>query len=355
MIYVANICLEGLKAKKAVPSKTKRFAGIAPLYLYCPEDCKATFGMILSISTAHVLLTKRRDLVRKVIDLKTFRDFFGEPMAKALDYRPFSGRRANKALMQGTTDNDQLPGCVAEIRYSIASRMRSHKAGYGELSETTAVYLQATPLGCYPVQRVVEMLFDRGICSFAVDVMLTTCYGEAYHQLSIEQKNDIILNLGLTSAKADALQRYVMQVEDDAIEALRSISSGSKAESEMAIAAILSDDALGKDQTSNCLCAAMSQSCKQPQRQRCLGCPYEIRTKSMLVSLCRTLYQQQEIIQDAQATAQEQEKAKWICEHVLQPVIVEIYKHLDPRTAKDDAALYAEIARDCRRDEKERT
>ena len=63
----------------------------------------------------------------------------------------------------------------------------------------------------------------------------------------------------------------------------------------------------------------------------------------------------QEIIQDAHSAAQEREKAMWICEHVLQPVIVEIYEHLDPRTAKDDAALYAEIARDCRRDEKERT
>ena len=356
MIYVATMCLEGLKANKGVPSKTKRFAGIAPLYLYCPEDCKATCGMILSISTAHVLLTKRKQLVNKVTDLRTFRDFLGEPMAKALGYKPFSSRRANKALLQLVADNSKrMPGCIAEMSYGIASRMRSHKAGYGALSETTAVYLQDTPLGRYPVQRVVEMLFDRGICSFAVDAMLKNCYGAAYQQLSVEQKNDIICNLGLTPAKADTLQRYVLQAEDDAIEALRNISNGSKAESEMAIAAILCDDAMGKDQTSNCLCAAMGQNCKQPQRQRCLGCPYEVRTKSMLVSLCRTLYQQQEIIQDAHSAAQEREKAMWICEHVLQPVIVEIYEHLDPRTAKDDAALYAEIARDCRRDEKERT
>lgn len=346
-IFVAEVFLEKLKAEQNKPHKTTRFSGVSSLHLDCPEDCKASFGLILSISAAHALLEKREEYIRRVTDLKTFRDFFGQPMAKALGNKPFSSRRANKAVLQLVSKySENRPGSDPKLSYSIASRMRSHKAGYGTLSETTAVYLQDTPLGECPVEKVVEMIFERGICSFALDAMLKNCYGEKYEQLPAVHKNQVICDLGMTPAKADDLQRYILKVEDSAITALRSISRGTKSETEMAIAAILSDEAIGKDQTCNCLCIAMGQNCKQPQRQQCMGCPYEVRTKAMMIGLCRALYQQQAIINNPKATAQDVEKSKWICEQVLIPAIMEIYSHLDPRTANKDAALYFDIAKD---------
>lgn len=344
---VATLFLEDINTKRNVPHKTERFCGITPLYLYCPEECKASFGLQLSIAAAHALLSGRHPFIKREVELRTFLDFFGDPMAEALGYRMFSTRKANKALLQSVQKMAERQGNTAVVTYSMASRMRSHKAGYGQLAETTALYLQAAPLGEYPVQRIVEMLFERGICSFAIDALLKNCYGELYCELPADTKNELISNIGLTPAKADELQRLVLRAEDEATELVQTLCT-SKERSNQAMAAILSDDTTwGKDRKSHCLLVALGQACKQPMRQRCMGCPYEIRTKAMFVDLCKALYQQQAVLQNQEKSDMEREKAKWLMERTLWPMIVEIQCHLPSETAKSDSIMYAEIAKEC--------
>lgn len=347
MVRVATLFLEDINTKRNVPHKTERFCGIAPLYLYCPEECKASFGLQLSIAAAHALLSGRHPFIKREVELRTFLDFFGDPMAEALGYRMFSTRKANKALLQSVQKMAERQGNTAVITYSMASRMRSHKAGYGQLAETTALYLQAAPLGEYPVQRIVEMLFERGICSFAIDALLKNCYGELYCELSADTKNELICSVGLTPAKADELQRLVLRAEDEATAFVQTLCT-SKERSSQVMVAILSDDTMwGKDRKSHCLLVALGQVCKQPMRQRCMGCPYEIRTKAMLVDLCKALYQQQAVLKNQEKSDMERKKAKWLIERTLWPMIAEIQRHLPPETAESDAIMYAEIAKEC--------
>ena len=151
----------------------------------------------------------------------------------------------------------------------------------------------------------------------------------------------------MTPAKADELQRLVLRAEDEATELVQTLCT-SKERSNQAMAAILSDDTTwGKDRKSHCLLVALGQACKQPMRQRCMGCPYEIRTKAMFVDLCKALYQQQAVLQNQEKSDMEREKAKWLMERTLWPMIVEIQCHLPSETAKSDSIMYAEIAKEC--------
>lgn len=67
----------------------------------------------------------------------------------------------------------------------------------------------------------------------------------------------------------------------------------------------------------------------------------------MFVDLCKALYQQQAVLQNQEKSDMEREKAKWLMERTLWPMIVEIQCHLSSETAKSDSIMYAEIAKEC--------
>lgn len=119
-----------------------------------------------------------------------------------------------------TVINIRVPPLVA---YHLASVMRSHKLSYGKPSETTDVYLHDASFSGQTPEYVIYQMWERGVCSFVVDVMLKKCYGESYSCLTMSQQTEVITGMNLTPAKITNILRYVQIAEDHACEVVNTV------------------------------------------------------------------------------------------------------------------------------------
>lgn len=272
------------------PNKTSTHKNIAPLYFFCPESCKEVFGMILSIATAHYQIngSKDRPFVNPVRDTTSIKAFFGPVFVKACGESNFSGRRANKALMQAV--EAEVEGDVNPlVAMNLASYLRSHKGTYGKLAETTSIYLKDAAFSGKTPEYVISQMFERGICSFAVDHLLQTCYGEQYRLLPDAHKTQVITELAMTPYSVDMVRQTVMKAQNTAIATVKDLlREDVNAVSILENLAIGSG--LGKTQNDICLRKAANLSCSEGNRHNCLGCKYEIKTKALLARLATSYH-----------------------------------------------------------------
>ena len=346
-IRVANQFIAEHKLMWMRPNKTKSISGVAPLYFLCPEDCKAIFGVILSISAAHYYLSnKAGDFVSPVRDRATISMFFGPVFLAACGGKNFSGRRANKALMQAVEFEGREDGRYNPlVAYSLASQMRSHKANYGKLAETTDIYLRDANFSGLSPDYVLYQMFQRGVCSFVVDVMLNQCYGEQYAPLSVAAKTEVIRSIGVPVSKMDIALRSAQAAMDTAVATVQSLSLD-KQDMVSALRTIAAGRAHGKDMDVQCIAKATDQGCKCPNRLNCLGCKYEITTKALLLKYLVAH-------RDCQKTASSEtdnNRNKWLDNNVILPKIAEIAEHMRSASDVDELQLYIDLIKEVESD-----
>lgn len=325
-----------------VPNKTKGTSYVPKLYFWCPQSCLESFGLILAIGAAHYqMCPSANTFVNPVKHWTVVKQFFGERFLAACGNRSFSGRRANKSLMQCVEfvgrEEDQLTPTVA---YHLASIMRSHKLSYGELSETTDIYLRDAAFAGLTPDYVAYQMWERGVCSFVTDVMLKMCYGDRYTRLTVAQQTKAIASMGLTPVQiANTLER-VQKAEDYACEVVRDVCQSSKS-IEHALKQIALGRGTGKDPDGYCLCKAAGMDCRYKDRLNCMGCKYEIRTKALLL---RYAVVHQGLIRANGAESEtERERCMYLCRTITYPAMQEILAHLDVESTADENLLYRQL------------
>lgn len=340
---VANYFVASQKLLWMKPNKTKNTSGVAPLYFYCPEDCISTFGTILSIAAAHYYQSgKTKPFVSVVCDTATIAAFFGPHFLAACGGKNFSGRRANKALMQAIEYESREAGmCNPLVAYTLATRVRSHKAGYGEIAKTTDIYLRDANFAGLSLDYIVYQMFQRGECSFVVDVMLNICYGEKYSTLSLAAKTDVIRSIGIPISQMDIALRCVQTAMDDAASTVQSLAVGQQ-ELNDALFTLAAGRAHGKDMETQCVAKATGQGCKCPERSECLGCRYEIPSK---VVLLKYLVAHQDCLATTESTI-EAEKKRWIDANIIMPKIADIAAHMHTATSAEEMQMYIELVKE---------
>ena len=339
-VKVADNFIIDHKYQWEMPNKTSGVSGVAPLYFCCPEDCKAAFGLILSIAGAHYLLGKKsKPFVTVVCDKGTISAFFGPLFLAACGNQNFSGRRANKALMQAVEFEGREAGRYNPlVAYSLASRMRSHKANYGKLAETTDIYLRDANFSGLSPEYVLYQMFQRGVCSFAVDVMLAQCYGEKYAGLSVAAKTEVISTIGVPVSQLDIALRSEQKAMDTAITTIQSLGL-EKQDMDDALRTIAAGRAHGKDMETQCLAKATDQGCKCQDRINCLGCRYELPSKALLL---KYLVAHQKC-QSISTSELENRKNQWLDANVILPKITEIAAHMYDVANAEEMQLYIDL------------
>lgn len=337
---VANYFIANHELRWMRPNKTKESSGIAPLYFLCPEDCKATFGLILSIATAHYNQSNQsKPFVSVVCDKSTISSFFGPHFLAACGGKNFSGRRANKALMQAVEYEGREEGKYNPlVAYSLASQMRSHKASYGKLAETTDIYLRDANFAGLSPDYVLYQMFQRGVCSFVVDVMLNQCYGAQYATLSVAAKTEAIRSVGIPVSQMDIALRSTQAAMDTAVATVQSLGM-SQQDMNDALLTIAAGRAHGKEMDTQCIAKATGQGCKCPNRLDCLGCRYEITTKACLL---KYLVAHQEC-QSEGASPIEIVRKQWIDQKIILPKIAELASHMQDAADADEMQLYIDL------------
>lgn len=330
--FIASNCLRLSK-----PNKTKGTAGVPNLYFHCPQSCLEPFGRILAIATAHYQLSPKADnFVIPVNDWLTIKRFFGDIFLQACGNRAFSGRRANKALLQSVElagrEEEQLPPLVA---YHLASIMRSHKINYGSVSETTDIYLHDATFSGLTPEFVIYQMWERGVCSFVIDSMLRICYGEQYVRLPVAQQTQAIKELGLTPAEVANTLACVQNGMDRAHDIVMA-EFQNKQSIETALKNMALGNGRGKYPDVFCLLKANGKTCLHKDNAACKGCKFEILTKAALLRYA-SIYQQ---LSDTDLLSEEEKtRRRYLCNTVLWPKLVEILTHIDT----DKRALYKDL------------
>ena len=316
--------VEQIAASQIRPQKTEDKGLSATLFFHCPESCVPAFGRILAIVSAHQTIANAPRNVVRTNDCNAIRGFFGPIFATACGNKDFSGRRANKALMQATAAEAEASGLTPRMAYILASRMRSHKGAYSELAQMTELYIRDSSFKFLSTEEIVYLLTERGVCSFVVDNILKMYCGDSYEKLSAQGQNHLIANVGMHPFVLDKAMRYTQVAMDRAVEIVQRCVTEHSAKT--VLTAIALGCATGKDQNAQCLCRAAQIRCQYPHRHGCLGCEYEIVTKALLMKLVQAydiLWKENDDV-----SSLEQQRNKWLANHMYAPAIAEVHMHL---------------------------
>ncbi|MDF2478506.1 MAG: hypothetical protein K0S24_3989 [Sphingobacterium sp.] len=332
------------------PHKTEQHSYVPLLRLYVPESCKVPFGIVLSIATAHYELDSKTDIfVRRIRDIRTIHKFFGKEFADACGNKDFSTRRANKALLQGVYS-------VAEDRdgqpkpYLLAALMRSHKGGYATLPETTEIYLKDAKFSGESPEFILYQMLERGICSFAVDLLLIKYFGSSYQTLPIVLQTSLIKTVGLSAYEVQSIEQMIQDAENQAVTMVQSIftqighNSDEKIIAANIVNAVLNDCGTGKNNQSICLLLAAGMKCRCPMRSLCLGCAFEIRTKSTLSFYTS---EAKRISSELQSMVEQNslgyKRNEYAMKHIILPAIYEIAVHMEKYTSAEEFIEYRNL------------
>ena len=307
------------------PSKTSRHKNIPDIKLIVPESLKAPLGTIMAITLAHRSSTAGEvGFVKPADNMENARKFFGNDFAKAMGNRRFSSRRCNKSYLQGIeiTGADE-PG--KPKGYMLAALARGHKNGIGKLAETTAVYLKDARFGGYSPEFIIAQMFERGVFSFIPAALLEIYAGDDYVKLPVKSETQLIGQLGLTASQVEGLAETVQRAMIRSRKAVKDIIGNISAAKEnigSILQNIASGSAPGKQNGCLCLMTAAGLPCPFAGRDGCIGCGYEIYTKTMMYTLMRE-YAELARLMDSSVPAESQ-RYSMILEQAVTPAIEEM-------------------------------
>jgi len=272
------------------PSKTQRKSNVTDLKLSVPESLRIPLGIIIAIALTHQPeLFPGNGFVHPDNSLYNVRAFFGEHFVAALGTRRFSSRRANKSYLQGidlTANAEGTPG--RPKGYMLASLARSHANGIGTLAQATDIYLKDANFSGYTPEFIAREMFERGVFGFIPATLLEMYAGAKYKALPVEVQTKLITALGLSAQHiewtADAVEISLFRSRQ-MVAGFFVGTGNTKANVFHVLQNIASGSAPGRQGGYLCLMTAATGSCPHPDRGACIGCGYEIPTKSVLQSL----------------------------------------------------------------------
>ena len=279
-----------LKMKSLKPSKTSAHENMPELKLFVPESLKAPLGTIIALVLAHhPEISPGNGFIKPVDRLSSMRDFFGEHFINALGNRRFSSRRCNKSYLQGI----EIAGSDEEGKpkgYMLAALARSHKSGLGRLAETTEIYLKDARFSGYSPKFIIHQMFERGIFSFIPAALLEIYIGTEYAKLPIAGQTKLIGELGLTAYQiewlAETTERAMVRSRNTVADVIKNPAAIKESVGSM-LQNIASGSAPGKQDGFLCLMTAAGRSCSFAGRGGCIGCGYEVLTKTAMYTLMR--------------------------------------------------------------------
>jgi len=308
------------------PQKTQAYENVPELKLFVPESLRKPVGIILAVSASHnesvepggCFLQKAGEGKSQIIS------FFGPDFAVACGGRGFHSRRANKAYLQGiemmASDSAGKPK-----GYMLAALARSHKGGFGALPSTTEIYLRDAKFSGYRPEFIAREMFERGVFSFIPSLMMEMYAQDDYTALPIPVQTKVLAEIGIG---ASGLEGMAKTVDSALVRAHYAIAEILKRPEDIrgSIADILqniaSGNAPGKQDGCLCLMTASGFSCMDADRSCCVGCGYEIYTKTILYRLSKE-YSRLLSKRDESDPAESLRCTKLLKESVM-PVITEI-------------------------------
>lgn len=353
-----RLCILPLK-----PNKTSAYEGIPSIKFTVPESCQVHIGKLFALAEAHRLITGDPDdtpLIRRITSYDQISRYMGDEIGSLFLEANFRTRSANKSYLQaiflltddilGNSDDD-----VHMQGYMLAALARSHKSGFGEYAKTTATYLKDCKLSGMTAEVVARELFERGVLSFIPSMLLKIVTGNEYSKLSVSKQTEMIKTLNLTPFEIESTVSIVEDKRKQAEQLLADISQEFSDKKELIniLHRIGNGSAFSKNPENMCFLSAMKKLCPYDERKVCIGCPYEIATKSTFFLMLNeynrmySLYQSAAAIQlDTESRNLEREKYKHIVQKLLLPQINEMLQTIKQDYGEEAYNIYYTILKE---------
>jgi len=337
------------------PNKTKNASNVTQLKFHVPESCQVLIGTLLAICEAHFQLqipyNLESPLIRRIKTYEKITSYMGEEIGNLFLERNFSSRSANKSYLQSVAMlADDILEDKSELNikgYFLAALARSHKGDFNEFAQTTTTYLKDAQLGQLKPEMVAKELFERGVLSMIPSMLLTIVTRGKYKELSPSQQTQMIKSLDLTPVEIEKTLELSIKADTRSQQALK-ILIENKVEPEQLLTIchrIGNGEAFSKQGESMCLLSALGKLCPYDDRQHCVGCQYELQTKSTLLLLIGEFNRLNKQYQKLKNKL-ERGKVRAILEQQIKPCLTEMLEALSEQYGEAVLSDYEDIIKE---------
>ena len=337
------------------PNKTKNASNVAQLKFHVPESCQVLIGTLLAICEAHFQLqipyNAENPLIRQIKTYEKITSYMGEEIGNLFLERNFSSRSANKSYLQSVA---MLADDVLEEKselnikgYFLAALARSHKGDFNEFAQTTTTYLKDAQLGQLKPEMVAKELFERGVLSMIPSMLLTIVTRGKYKQLSPSQQTQMIKSLDLTPVEIEKTLELSIRADLRSQQALKTLVENNVEPEQLLTIChrIGNGEAFSKQGESMCLLSALGKLCPYDDRQHCVGCQYELQTKSTLLLLIGEFNRLNKQYQKLKNEL-ERGKVRAILEQQIKPCLTEMLEALSEQYGEAVLSDYEDIIKE---------
>ena len=337
------------------PNKTKNASNVAQLKFHVPESCQVLIGTLLAICEAHFQLqipyNAENPLIRQIKTYEKITSYMGEEIGNLFLERNFSSRSANKSYLQSVA---MLADDVLEEKselnikgYFLAALARSHKGDFNEFAQTTTTYLKDAQLGQLKPEMVAKELFERGVLSMIPSMLLTIVTRGKYKELSPSQQTQMIKSLDLTPIEIEKTLELSIRADSRSQQALKTLVENNVDPEQLLTIChrIGNGEAFSKQGESMCLLSALGKLCSYDDRQHCVGCQYELQTKSTLLLLIGEFNRLNKQYQKLKNEL-ERGKVRAILEKQIKPCLTEMLQALSEQYGEAVLSDYEDIIKE---------
>ena len=337
------------------PNKTKNASNVAQLKFHVPESCQVLIGTLLAICEAHFQLqipyNAENPLIRQIKTYEKITSYMGEEIGNLFLERNFSSRSANKSYLQSVA---MLADDVLEEKselnikgYFLAALARSHKGDFNEFAQTTTTYLKDAQLGQLKPEMVAKELFERGVLSMIPSMLFTIVTRGKYKKLSPSQQTQMIKSLDLTPIEIEKTLELSIRADSRSQQALKTLVENNVDPEQLLTIChrIGNGEAFSKQGESMCLLSALGKLCPYDDRQHCVGCQYELQTKSTLLLLIGEFNRLNKQYQKLKNEL-ERGKVRAILEKQIKPCLTEMLQALSEQYGEAVLSDYEDIIKE---------
>ena len=337
------------------PNKTKNASNVTQLKFHVPESCQVLIGTLLAICEAHFQLqtpyNSENPLIRRIKTYEKITSYMGEEIGNLFLERNFSSRSANKSYLQSVAMlADDILEEKSELNvkgYFLAALARSHKGDFNEFAQTTTTYLKDAQLGQLKPEMVAKELFERGVLSMIPSMLLTIVTRGKYKELSPSQQTQMIKSLDLTPVEIEKTLELSIRADSRSQQALKTLVENNVDPEQLLTIChrIGNGEAFSKQGESMCLLSALGKLCPYDDRQHCVGCQYELQTKSTLLLLIGEFNRLNKQYQKLKNEL-ERGKVRAILEQQIKPCLTEMLEALSEQYGEAVLSDYEDIIKE---------
>ena len=325
-----------LETFRLTPHKTQGVSGVGTLKFFVPESVEIHIGTLFAAAEAHYQIANEdtsKPLVRRITTYEQIARYMGDEIGDLFLEANFRSRSANKSYLQmiyiltdeilGVNDDFHVKG------YMLAALARTHKGSYGDFAKTTSIYLKDAKMNGYTPEFIAKEMFERGVLSMTVSMLLKMLIGKQYNKLSVEGQTKLIKEVNLSPEDAESCVAIMQNSMKQSTKIVTDIySHSSKEEITEILHRIGNGDAVSKTGSCMCLMTAMGKICPHPEIKNCPSCEYEISTKMTMFLIVREVKRLQEIYKSTKSNM-ERQRCKAMGKDIILPCINEILHAMD--------------------------